>query len=152
MTPKQDPYSVNCCTMNCSFTALLHCVLRNRCGLLYPSPHCLTVFVSGTGRNGTFTANLRFRFFFCKIYFRDYSRTTIENIRSKFAQEPTYFQEFLDPTKKKKSATSVNFIPAIALLRHLERTIHLVYEFRALATTATLKTRCHNALQPAFDF
>ena len=30
------------------------------------------------------------------------SRTTIENFRSKFAREPTYFQEFLDPTKKRK--------------------------------------------------
>ena len=110
--------------------------------------------VSGVGRNGTFTANLRFRCFFCKIHFRDYSRATLENIRSKFAREPTYFQEFLDPTKK-ESATSINFIQALALLRYLERTaafIHFVYQICALASTATLKIRCHNALQQAIDF
>ena len=52
-----------------------------------------------------FTANLRLRFFVVpprKIHFRGYSRTTNENFRSKFAREPTYFQEFLDPTKKGK--------------------------------------------------
>ena len=59
------------------------------------------VLVSGIGRNGMLTANLRYRFF-CTIHFRDYSRTIIENFRSKFAREPTYFQEFLDPTKKRK--------------------------------------------------
>ena len=96
---------------------------------------------------------LEISFFFCKFHFRDYSRTTIDNFRSKFAREPTYFQEFLDPNKKKR-ATSINYIWALALLRYLERTaasIHFVYEIRAPATTATLKTRCHNALQ-AIDF
>ena len=106
--------------------------------------------MSGIGRNGTSTANLRF---FCNIYFRDYSRTAIENFRSKFAREPTYFQEFLET--KKESTTSINFIRALALLRYLEHTaasIHFVYQIRAPAATGTLETRCHNALQQAIDF
>ena len=93
------------------------------------------------GRNGMFTANWRFRFF-CKIHFRNYSRTTIENFRSKFAQESTYIQEFLDPTRKESTAFK-NFILSLAplhycttallhycttaLLHYLERTALLHY-------------------------
>ena len=49
--------------------------------------------VSGIGRNGTFTVNLRFRFL-CKIYFRDYSRTTSKLSDQNSHENPLVFKNF----------------------------------------------------------
>ena len=93
-----------------SYSDIIHTVVSLRTVCSLPPPplsFSLCIGVSGIGRNGTFTGNLRLRFFVApppprKIHFRGHSRTTNENFRSKFAREPTYFQEFLDPTKKGK--------------------------------------------------
>ena len=111
--------------------------------------------MSGIGRNGTFTANLRFR------YFANSTSETIQEPLSKISdrnshENPLIFKNFWTPLKREKKAQPpMHFIRALALLRYLECSavsIHFVYEIRAPASTATLKTRCHNTLQQAIDF
>ena len=87
--------------------------------------------MSRIGRNGTFTANLRFRFFLQnpiqKLFKNHYRKFQI-----KIHMKTHLFQEFLDPTKK-EGATSIHFIPSLALPRYLERTAACIRKYTKFA-------------------
>ena len=127
---------------------------------IYVDPHCCQSWIQTAAcrRSRTSTQHMRSVLFgigrkwnvHCKFdisfFFAKSTSETIQEPLSKISDQirtrTHLFSRISRPTER-KSATSVYFVQALALLRYLEHTadsIHFAYKIWAPATTVTLKT------------